>query len=73
MGGKRNKEIAQARHIATYLIREVTEISFPNVGKVINKDSSTVQSSCKNVHNRIIRDPLFASEIEAMIKEIQGR
>ena len=73
LGGKRNKEIAQARHIATYLIREVTEISFPNVGKVINKDSSTVQSSCKNVHNRIIRDPLFASEIEAMIKEIQGR
>ena len=72
IGKKRNKEIAQARHIATYLIREVTEISFPNLGKVINKDSSTVQSSCNIIKSRMIREPLFAAEIENMIKEIRG-
>ena len=73
LGIKRNKEIAQARHVATYLVREVTEISFPNVGKVINKDPSTVQASCRLIKNRTIKDPLFASEIDALIKEIQGR
>lgn len=72
IGKKRNKEIAQARHIATYLIREVTEISFPNLGKVINKDSSTVQSSCNIIKSRMIREPLFAAEIENVIKEIRG-
>ncbi len=73
LGGKRNKEIAQARHIASYLIREVTEISFPNVGKVLGRDSSTVQTSCNKIHERMIKDPLFASEIETMIKEIQSK
>jgi chromosomal replication initiator protein len=73
MGKKRNKEIAQARHVATYLIREITEISFPNLAKVVDKDNSTVQSSCKLIKARVIREPLFAAEIEGMIKEIRGR
>jgi chromosomal replication initiator protein len=72
-GKKRNKEIAQARHVATYLIREITEISFPNLAKVVDKDNSTVQSSCKLIKARVIREPLFAAEIEGMIKEIRGR
>lgn len=72
LGKKRNKEIAQARHISIYLIREITEISFPNISKVVDKDSATVQSSCKLIKNRVIREPLFAAEIEAMIKEVRG-
>ncbi|MBR6728498.1 MAG: chromosomal replication initiator protein DnaA, partial [Clostridia bacterium] len=73
VGKKRNKEIAQARHIATYLIREVTEISFPNLAKVMDKDNATVQASCKQIKTRVIREPLFAAEVENMIKEIRGR
>ena len=72
-GKKQNKEIATARHVANYLIREITEISFPNLAKVVDKDSATVQSSCKLIKARAIREPLFAAEIESMIKEIRGR
>ena len=73
VGPKRNKEIATARHVAIYLLREVTEISFPNIGKVIGKDASTVQTSYKLVKNRLIREPLFAADIEALQKDITGR
>ena len=73
VGQKRNKEIATARHVAIYLLREVTEISFPNIGKVIGKDPSTVQTSYKLVKNRLIREPLFAADIEALQKDITCR
>lgn len=73
VGNKRNKEIATARHVTIYLLREVTEMSFPNIGKVIGKDPSTVQTSYKLVKNRLIREPLFAADIEALQKDITGR
>jgi len=73
IGKKRNKEIAYARHITIYLLREITEMSFPNIGKVINKDSSTVQSSCNIIKTRMAREPLFASDMENLQRDITGR
>ena len=73
LGKKRNKEIAVARHITIYLLRNVTEMSFPNIGKLINKDSSTVQSSCNIIKTRLAREPLFSSDLEALKKDICGK
>ncbi len=73
IGKKRNKEITYPRHITIYLLREVTEMSFPNISKVIDKDASTVQSSYKLVKTRLIRDALFAADIEALKQDITGR
>ena len=72
IGKKRNKEIAYARHITIYLLREITEMSFPNISKVINKDPSTVQSSCNIIKTRMTREPLFESDIESLKRDITG-
>ncbi|MBQ2755773.1 MAG: chromosomal replication initiator protein DnaA [Oscillospiraceae bacterium] len=72
VGKKRNKEIAYARHITIYLLREITEMSFPNISKVINKDPSTVQSSCNIIKTRMTREPLFESDIESLKRDITG-
>ena len=72
-GKKQNKEIATARHVANYLIREITEMSFPNVGKIFGRDHTTAISSIKKVQKMIVTDPIFAADIENMKKEIQGR
>ena len=69
---KRTKEVAQARHISIYLIREITEISLPNIGKIFDRDHSTVISSLESAKKQIISDPLFAADIDAMIKDIRG-
>lgn len=72
-GKKRNKEIAHARHVSIYMIREITEISFPNIGKLFDRDHSTAMSSYEIIQQRIIRDPLFAADMENLKKEIREK
>lgn len=73
VGKKRNKEIAVARHVAIYLIREITEISLPNIGKLFDRDHSTVKSSLDWVKRHIVSEPIFNADIENLKGEIQGR
>ncbi len=73
VGKRRNKEIATARHVAIYLIREITEISLPNIGKLFDRDHSTVMSSLDWVRKRIMAEPIFNADIDNLKKEIQGR
>lgn len=73
VGKKRNKEIAVARHVAIYLIREITEISLPNIGKLFDRDHSTVMSSLEFVKKRMMSDPIFNADMDTLKKEIQGR
>ena len=72
VGKKRTKEIMQARHVAVYLIREITEISFPTIGKMFGKDHSTAHSSYEWVKKKIIQSPLFDSDVATLKKDIYG-
>jgi len=69
---RRNKEISSARHITVYLIRELTEMSFPNIGKIFGRDHSTIMTSYNSVDTRIKTDSAFAAEISDLKKEITG-
>ena len=72
-GTKRSKEIVTARHISTYLIREITELSFSRIGKIFGgKDHTSVLYSCNWVQDKMIKDPLFNSDIEILKKDILG-
>ncbi len=70
-GKSRVKEIANARHIAIYLIRTLTEMSLPNIGKIFNRDHATVMSSLDNVEKRLDESQQFENEINDIIKEIK--
>lgn len=70
-GKSRVKEIANARHIAIYLIRTLTEMSLPNIGKIFNRDHATVISSIDNVEKRLDSSQQFEAEINEIIKEIK--
>ena len=67
---KRNKEIAYARHITVYLIREVTEMSLPNIAKIFNRDHSTIISSIETIERKLITDSMLDFEIKEIIKEV---
>ena len=71
-GVRRTKEIAMARHITAYLIRNVVELSLPNTGKILGRDYSTVISSIEVVEKKLRNDAVFNIEIDEMIKEING-
>ncbi len=72
VGKSRVKEIAQARHVAIYLIREITEMSLPNIGKIFNRDHATIISSIDTVKKKINTSPAAEIEINELIKEING-
>ncbi|MCR8612888.1 MAG: chromosomal replication initiator protein DnaA [Mycoplasma sp.] len=55
-GKSRKEEITQARHISMWLIRQITKLSYKNIGKQFsNRDHSTVLNAIEkiNAHSRI--------------------
>ena len=72
VSSRRTKELAKARHVSIYLIRTITEMSLPNIGKIFNRDHSTVMASIDLVEKKMISDNSFSLEIESLIKEVEN-
>ena len=70
-GKSRVQNVAQARHVAIYLIRTITEMSLPNIGRLFNRDHSTVISSIDSIEKKIASSPAMEIEINELIKEIK--
>ena len=71
-GKKRVKNITWARHITFYLIREITELSYPDIGEIVEKDHTTVIHSYNLVSKKIASDPITNVEVDGLMKEIIG-
>ena len=52
-GTLKNKGTAEARQVAIYLIRKLTNLSTPDIGKEVNKDHSTVIYSINKVESAL--------------------
>ena len=48
-GTKKNKGISEARQIATYLIRKLTNLSLPDIGKEFSRDHTTILHGIRKV------------------------
>lgn len=72
-GERREKRISQARHIAIYLARELTNSSFPTIGRAFgDRDHTTVMHSYRKV-KELMKTPLFRSEIEELKEALKNR
>ena len=71
---KRNKDIANARHVVVYLIRHITDMSYPGIAKLLEKKNhTTCLSSFQLIEKKIAADPLFSAEIDGILKEISEK
>ena len=70
IGKKREKSVAEARHLAVYLIREMTEMSFPNIGKLFDRDHSTILTSYQKIARKVATDASFALELNELKRTI---
>ncbi|HNO83627.1 MAG TPA: chromosomal replication initiator protein DnaA, partial [Anaerolineales bacterium] len=53
MGRDRTKDVAYSRQIAMYLLREVSKISFPQIGEALGgRDHSTVMSAIEKIKDQ---------------------
>ncbi|MCR5047131.1 MAG: chromosomal replication initiator protein DnaA [Treponema sp.] len=71
---KQSKKIAFPRHVAIYIARKLTEMSFTEIGSEFGgKDHSTIMSSCKKIEDLIKIDATLDNAIKIMMKEIKNK
>ena len=66
----RKKEIAQARHVAVYLTREMTSLSLPRIGGAFGRDHSTIINSCDKITKQLENQPDMKGAIADLKKMI---
>ena len=73
-GSSRRKEINQARQVAIYLAREMTDHSFPAIGRHFgNRDHSTIMHSYMKIKSLLDETPLLHVEISEMQESLNAR
>ncbi len=68
-GTLKNKNTANARQVAMYLIRTMTNLSLPDIGREFNRDHTTVLHSIKKVETQL-QDP--KNELHDILRDIQA-
>ena len=69
---KKSGNISNARHISIYLMRRLSELSYPQIGKVLNRDHSTIMASHRIIDTEVKNNSALEIEINELIKEIKS-
>lgn len=64
IGSQRPRNISQARQVAMYLSRTLTQASYPEIGRAFKKDHSSVVHAYKNIEKKRQTDRDFCNELE---------
>ncbi len=69
IGHNRRKEIVEPRQIAMYLLRDISELSYPYIGEKMGRDHTTAIHSYKKINYEINKNPALNQKI-LMIRDI---
>lgn len=69
---KRTDNVTNARHVAIYLIKNLTELTLKEIGAIFGRDHSTVVFAIDKVEKSIKTVNNYEAEINRLIKEIKG-
>lgn len=65
----RSKSIAEARAVVCYVARRCTRMSFPQIGKALDRDHTTVMSAVQRVEQRRSRDRWTDSACSVLLEQ----
>jgi len=69
---KRHKTLVTARHMAVFLIRELTQKSYPEIGREMGgRDHSTAIYSFKMVEEKLESDPALSADLVYLKKRLE--
>ena len=71
-GRSRHKQIVEPRQIAMYLLREDAHLSTPEVGRMLNRDHTTVLHGIKQVASDIARDGPSRAAVRGVREVVAG-
>ncbi|HVN26541.1 MAG TPA: chromosomal replication initiator protein DnaA [Candidatus Paceibacterota bacterium] len=69
MSHNRRKEIVEPRQIAIYLLRDISELSYPYIGEKLGRDHTTAIHSYEKISHEVNRNPGLNQKI-LMIKDM---
>ena len=73
-GKRRDREIAQARHIAMHLARELTGASLLSIGQAFGgRDHSTVAHACDRIRSQAGSDTQVQLLLDGIVDELRAR
>ncbi|CAN5316442.1 chromosomal replication initiator protein DnaA [soil metagenome] len=71
LGKNRSKKFSAPRHMAQYLCRKLTELSFPDIAqKFGGKDHTSIIYACRKVEAAIAKDPNMANVVTHLTKQV---
>ena len=73
MGNAKTKDVVVPRQVAMYLIREMTDMSFPEIGRFMGRDHTTVLHAINKTQDQMAKDDNFAAAVSDLKKNIQNR
>ena len=71
-GVNRTKGVTEARQISMYLIRTLTNLSLPDIGKIFNRNHSTVLVSIRKIESQLENNPDLAAVIRDITSNINS-
>lgn len=72
LGKGRTKNIRTARNVSMYVIRKVLDLSLPAIGKMLDRDHSTVHSNIQAIEAEIQNNHRLNNEIVEIITEVKS-
>ena len=71
-GTLKTKGVTEARQMAVYLIRQLTNLSLPDIGKELNRDHSTILHSIRKVEDAAKTDTRMKETIRDITATINA-
>jgi len=72
-GPGKTKAVAQARQIAMYLCRELTDLSLPRIGQTFGRDHTTVMHADRKIRNEIAQRRKTFEQVQELTARIKQR
>jgi len=67
----RTKDIVEARQTAIYFLRELNDLSYPAIGKILGRDHTTAIHSYNKISRRIQTDPEYKTFAEGIFSDLK--
>jgi chromosomal replication initiation ATPase DnaA len=71
MSARRTLKLVEARHIACYVSRHATRYSYPQIGRAINRDHSSVIHGVCQIEERIKQGGSFALGVQDIVERFK--
>lgn len=71
-GKRRTQDVADARHVIAYVVREETQASWPEIGRLLGgRNHSTIVYSYNKIAEQVANDPEFQRKMIALRQRIR--